>query len=86
MNKSSEKPENDTKLGSTDLLSAFNAKIKDCERIAKECYQDTDEDCRDIGDYWRAAKIEISRFRNELFSANDEAMRSSDKSLNNKEK
>ena len=61
-------------LGCDALLSAFDAKIADCERRAKECYEDRAEDCRTIGDYWNAARIEIARFRNELFPDNAEGM------------
>ena len=63
---------NDKELGCDALLSAFDAKIADCERRAKECYEDMAEDCRAIGDYWNAVRIEIARFRNELFPDNNQ--------------
>ena len=67
------KENNDKELGCDALLSAFDAKIADCERRAKECYENRAEDCRAIGDYWNAARIEIARFRNELFPDNAKA-------------
>jgi hypothetical protein len=50
----------------TELLEAFEAKLVDCRRRAKECYECQGEDCTEIGKYWDAATIEIQRFKQEL--------------------
>ena len=60
-------------VGSTALFAAFDAKIRWCEDKARECYEDRDENCSDIGKYYDAAKAEITRFRNELFPAKKKA-------------
>ena len=60
-----------SEVASTALFAAFDAKIRWCEEKAKECYECRDEDCSDIGKYYDAAKVEITRFRNELFPANN---------------
>jgi hypothetical protein len=52
----------------SDLLAEFNKKIRWCEEKALECYECEEEDCSDIGRYYDAAKVEITRFRNELFN------------------
>lgn len=68
MSDQNESTEAVTPVASDVLFAAFDAKIRWCEEKARECYDDRDEDCSDIGKYYDAAKVEITRFRNELFS------------------
>jgi hypothetical protein len=67
MSNPSEPTDGEPSLASSDLFAAFDAKIRWCEEKAKECYECREDDCSDIGKYYDAAKVEITRFRNELF-------------------